>query len=87
MSNQERLINIPTKIKYLKKNIIHICSFRNICCTIYTVNETWTKVLTILNLSVDPKLTDTCKWIFITIIAIDVPAHILRNGAIQIISI
>lgn len=51
------------------------------------MNETWTKVLTILNLSVDPKLTDTCKWIFITIIAIDVPAHILRNGAIQIISI
>lgn len=51
------------------------------------MNETWTKVLKILNLSVDPKLTDTCKWIFITIIAIDVPAHILRNGATQIISI
>lgn len=86
MSNQEQFINIPTKIKYFRKHHPHLF-FSKICCTIYTVNETWTKVLTILNLSVDPKLTDTCKWIFITIIAIDVPAHILRNGAIQIISI
>lgn len=82
MSNQEQLINIPTKIKYFKKHHPHLFFFK-----IFAVNETWTKVLTILNLSVDPKLTDTCKWIFITIIAIDVPAHILRNGAIQIISI
>lgn len=85
MSNQERLINIPTKIKYFKKTSSTFVLFE--IFAVLSIHEKWTKVLKILNLSVDPKLTDTCKWIFITIIAIDVPAHIIRNGAIQIISI
>lgn len=85
MSNQEQLINIPTKIKYFKKHHPHL--FFSKYLLYYLYSERNMDKVTILNLPVDPKLTDICKWIFITIIAIDVPAHILRNGAIQIISI